>query len=321
MTVVADRMTEAAEPHRGELLAYCYRMTGSLHDAQDLVQETMLRAWRSAETYDPGRASVRTWLYRIATNLCVDALADAKRRALPTDLSEPSTVTDVNLLIRSPEIPWLEPFPDSALDHRDPAALAAERESVRLAFIAALQHLPPLQRAVLILRDVLAFRAAETAALLDTSSAAVNSALQRARAQLATAMPDEGGLKEPTEQELRELLHRYVTAFESMDVDALKQALRDDALLQMPPVLAWFLGREAIAEFFGTTFARGGEYRFVPVGDANGLPAYALYRRRGTPDFEALNLHLFTVGADGVARIDVFHDTGLFPAFGLPVKL
>jgi RNA polymerase sigma-70 factor (ECF subfamily) len=321
MTVVADRMTEAAEPHRGELLTYCYRMTGSLHDAQDLVQETMLRAWRSAETYDPGRASVRTWLYRIATNLCVDALADAKRRALPADLSEPSTVPDVNQLIRSPEIPWLEPFPDSALDHRDPAALAAERESVRLAFIAALQHLPPLQRAVLILRDVLAFRAAETAALLDTSSAAVNSALQRARTQLATAMPDEGVLEEPTEQGLRDLLHRYVSAFESMDVDALKKALRDDALLQMPPVLAWFLGRESIAEFFGTTFARGGEYRFVPIDPANGCPAYALYRRRGTPDFEALNLHLFTVGADGVARIDVFHDTDLFPAFGLAMTL
>lgn len=320
--MVAERMTEAAESHRGELLAYCYRMTGSLHDAQDLVQETMLRAWRSASTYDPDRASVRTWLYRIATNLCVDALADAKRRALPADLSAPSTVTDVRQLNRGPEIPWLEPFPDSALDHRDPATLAAERESVRLAFIAALQHLPPLQRSVLILRDVLAFRAAETAELLETTAAAVNSALQRARAQLAAAMPDEGGLKEPTEQELRDLLDRYVTAFESMDLDALKRALRDDALLQMPPFTAWFRGPEAIAEFFGTVFAiRGGEYRFVPIEEANGCPAFGLYRRRGTADFEALNLHLFTVGADGVARIDVFHDASLFPAFGLPAKL
>jgi RNA polymerase sigma-70 factor (ECF subfamily) len=321
MTVVADRMTQAAESHRAELLAYCYRMTGSLHDAQDLVQETMLRAWRSAETYDPGRASVRTWLYRIATNLCVDALAAAKRRALPADLSAPSTVSDVNELVASPEIPWLEPFPDSGLDHRDPAALAAERESVRLAFVAALQHLPPLQRAVLILRDVLAFRAAETAALLETTPTAVNSALQRARAQLAAAMPDESGLKEPTEQELRGLLDRYVAAFESKDLDALKRALRDDALLQMPPYAAWFLGRDAIAEFFATVFARGGDYRLVPVGEANARPAYALYRRRGTPGFEALNLHLFTVGADGVARVDVFHAPDLFPAFGLPTVL
>lgn len=324
MTVVTEGLAAAAETHRRELLTYCYRMTGSLHDAQDLVQETMLRAWRSAESYDPSRASLRTWLYRIATNLCLTALADARRRALPAGLSAPNTETEVGRLSASPESPWLEPFPDAWLDHGDPAALIAARRSVRLAFIAALQHLPPLQRAVLILRDVLAFRADETAALLETTTPAANSALQRARTRLAEAAldEDEGRLTEPTDDDLRVLLGRYVAAFETMDIDALKQVLRDDALLQMPPYPAWFLGREPVAAFLATVFARGGTLRFAPVAaGVNGCPAFGLYRRRETADFEPLNLHVLTLDAAGVARIDVFHSPDLFPVFDLPAAL
>jgi len=288
-------------------------MTGSLHDAEDLVQEITLRAWRAAESYDPQRASVRTWLYRIATNVCLTTLKSAARRALPVDLSQPSSVTDVGLLTRQPELPWLEPFPDALLDDGDPATVVAARESVRLAFIAALQHLPPLQRAVLILRDVLALRANEVAEFLDTSSASVNSALQRARAQLST-IPADDALTEPSGTEQRELLDRYVGAFETLDVEALKKVLRDDALLQMPPFPAWFRGRESVAAFLGSVFAREGAIRCLPTR-ANGLPALGSYRRRGTSAFEATTLHVLTLDRDGVARMDPVPHAAAVPGF------
>jgi RNA polymerase sigma-70 factor (ECF subfamily) len=319
MTVTVDDIVSAADSHRHELLAYCYRMTGSLHDAEDLVQEVTLRAWRAAGSYDPQRASVRTWLYRIATNACLTALKSAARRALPVDLSQPSTDTDIGQLTRQPELPWLEPFPDALLDYGDPAAVVAVRDSVRLAFIAALQHLPPRQRAVLILRDVLALRAGEVAELLDTSTASVNSALQRARSQLP-AVPADDALTEPSDAEQRELLDRYVGAFETLDVEALKKVLRDDALLQMPPFPAWFRGREPVAALLGSVFAREGAIRCLPTR-ANGLPALGSYRRRGTSTFEATTLHVLTLDRDGVARLDLFHTPQLFPAFGLPATM
>jgi RNA polymerase sigma-70 factor, ECF subfamily len=320
MTVTADEVVSATDSHRAELLAYCYRMTGSLHDAEDLVQEIALRAWRAADSYDPQRASVRTWLFRIATNVCLTELKNARRRALPEDMSGPSPLTEVGRHAPQPELPWLEPFPDALLGDGDPAAVVAARDGLRLAFVAALQHLPPLQRAVLILRDVLALRADEVASLLDTSAAAVNSALQRARSRVAALEQPGPALVEPSDAEQRALLERYVRAFEQLDIGTLEQVLRDDAHLQMPPFAAWFLGRAAVVEFIGSVFALEGEFRLLPTR-ANGRPALAAYRRRDTPNFRAANLHVLTLDRDGVARMDLFHAPELFPAFGLPAAL
>jgi RNA polymerase sigma-70 factor (ECF subfamily) len=320
MSSLADRLAESAEPHRYELLAYCYRMTGSFHDAQDLVQETMVRAWRSAHTFDGGRGSLRTWLYAIATRVCLTALADARRRELPADLSEPSTVVDIHRITANDDMAWLEPFPVGAAASPDPAAMAAQRDGVRLAFVAALQHLAPLQRAVLILRDVLVFSAADAAALLETTPAAVNSALQRAHAKIADVAPADQDAVDVTEPEQRELLARYVAAFENHDVSALTTVLRDDVRLQMPPQMAWYLGRELVMEFLAVGFGYGGTYRMVPTA-ANGDAAFGLYRRRDSPSFEPLNLQVLTLGREGVARIDVFPRPGLMVEFGLPERL
>jgi RNA polymerase sigma-70 factor (ECF subfamily) len=311
--------TAATEAYRGELLAHCYRMTGSLHDAEDLVQETMLRAWRSAGAYDPSRASLRTWLYRIATNACLTALASRDRRSLPAGLSAASSVLDVGKLQAREDLLWLEPFPDALLGG-DPAAIVESRDSIRLAFIAALQYLPPRQRAVLILRDVLAMPATETAELLETTVASVNSALQRARGQLAAAEPSPDGLAELDGADERDLLGRYMAAMAAMDVEALKQTLREDALLQMPPFPAWFSGRDAIATFMSTVFARGGTFRFA-LTRANGQPAIGLYRQRGEGACQFLHVQVLTLDAHGIARIDGFHDKRLPAPFGLPAAL
>jgi RNA polymerase sigma-70 factor, ECF subfamily len=311
-------VAEASEAYRGELLAHCYRMLGSLHDAEDLVHETLLRAWRSAPAYDPARASLRTWLYRIATNACLTALADRSRRWLPAGLSGPSWEPEIGKLSKSPDdFPWLSPFPDRL---HDPAAVAESRDSIRLAFVAALQHLPPRQRAVIILRDVLALPAAEVASWLDMSVPSVNSALQRARATLADASPSPDGVAEPSEDAQRALLSKYVAAFGAMDVEALKRTLREDAVLQMPPFPAWFLGHDAIAAFHESLFARGGSYRFVPTR-SNGQPAFGIYLRRDTDMFAFRHVQVLTVRADGIARIDAFQAKGLAEAFGLPEDL
>lgn len=315
-------LAQASEAYRGELLAHCYRMLGSLHDAEDLVQETMLRAWRFAGAYDQARGSVRTWLYRIATNACLSYLEGRQRRMLPVDLNGPSQATDIAKIEQHLEIPWLEPFPDALDPSGDPAAVVEARESIRLAFIAALQHLPPRQRAVLILRDVLAMPAAEAASLLDMTVASVNSALQRARAQLAAVSPsaDGAGLAQPSDDTSRDLLHRYTAAFTTMDIAALTGTLREDALLQMPPFPQWFLGREPIGAFLATIFARGASYRFTRTR-ANGQPALGLYRRRDTDGYQFLHLQVLTVTETGIAQIDGFHLTGLYAQFGLPAVL
>jgi len=311
-------VVEASQAYRGELLAHCYRMLGSLPDAEDLVQETLLRAWRSAPGYDPAKASLRTWLHRIATNACLTALSDRSRRWLPAGLSGPSWEPDIGKLSKSPDdFPWLSPFPDRLLD---PAAVAASRDSIRLAFIAALQYLPPRQRAVIILREVLALPAAEVASWLDMSVASVNSALQRARATLADVSPSPDGVAELSEDAQRALLSKYVAAFDAMDVEALKRTLREDALLQMPPFPAWFSGRDAVAEFHVSLFARGGSFRFVPTR-SNGQLAFGIYLRRDTGTFVFRHIQVLTVLTDGIARIDAFQAKGLAEAFGLPEEL
>jgi RNA polymerase sigma-70 factor, ECF subfamily len=313
---------QASAAYRGDLLAHCYRMLGSLHDAEDLVQETLLRAWRFGGGYDESRGSVRTWLYRIATNACLSYLEGRQRRVLPVDLTGPCQLPDIEKIGARLEIPWLEPFPDALVSSPDPSAVIEVRETIRLAFIAALQLLPPKQRAVLILRDVLAMPAAEVASLLEMTVASVTSALQRARAQLAAASPsaDGAGLVQPSDSESHDLLERYIAAFTTMDVEALKATLCADALLQMPPFPQWFLGRDAIAEFLATGFARGGAFRFVHT-QANGHPAVCLYRRRDSDAYQFLHVQVLTITKTGIARIDGFHGSELAAPFGLPAAL
>jgi RNA polymerase sigma-70 factor, ECF subfamily len=317
--------TQAADPYRRELLAHCYRMLGSVHEAEDLVQETYLRAWRAYPGFDQGRASLRTWLYRIATNACLTALAGARRRPLPSGLGAPSE--DPGLpLARGPEIPWLEPVPDALIDAgpsgrgdpADPASIVSSRAGIRLAFIAALQYLPARQRAVLILRDVLGFHAAEVAELLGTTAPAVNSALQRAHAQLERVAPAEDQLAEPPQPRQRELLDRYVTAFEAGDVAGLGRLLADDIALDMPPYLTWFAGRRTVTAFLAQVLPLGAGARRTIRVTANGQPAIAAYRRGADGRLRAHSVHVLTLSPAGIQRISVFLDPGLFGFFGLP---
>ena len=244
-------------PFRDELLAYCYRMLGSVQDAEDQLQETLLRAWRGYGGFE-GRSSVRTWLYRIATNVCLRALETRGRRPLPSGLGDPAQDPDAPLAAARPEVPWLQPIPDVRFGSApaDPAAVVVARTSMRLALIAALQYLPPRQRAVLILREVLGWRAAEVAGLLGTSVPAVNSALQRAREHLAAAQPAEDEIGEPATAAERDLVGRYAAAFENADMAGLVALLREDAVLEMPPLPGWFRGREVVARFLGTRVMR-----------------------------------------------------------------
>src|SRR6516162_2029145 len=317
MTVSED-FTSATGRFRGELLAHCYRMLGSADEAEDLVQETYLRAWRSYAGFE-GRSSVRTWLYRIATNVCLTALERRGRRPLPSGLGAPSGDPETPV-IAGPEVPWLQPFPDVLLAGRreDPAAVAASRAGIRLAFVAALQHLSARQRAVLILRDVLEWPAAQVADLLDTTTTAVNSGLRRARAQLARALPAEDELAEPAEPGSRALLDRFAAAIENADASALSQLLAQDVALEMPPVLTWFAGRQAVVAFTAShLLAEPGALRLVPVR-ANGQPAFAVYRRGSGGTYRAHAVQVLTVTAAGIARIVAFTDPRVFATFGLP---
>ena len=303
---------------RGELLAHCYRMLGSADEAEDLVQETYLRAWRSFGGFE-GRSSMRTWLYRIATNACLTAIERRGRRPLPSGLGGPAADPAAPLAAAA-EVPWLQPLPDALLaaEHDDPAAMAASRAGIRLALVAALQYLSARQRAVLILRDVLEWPAAQVADLLGTTSTAVNSMLRRARSQLARALPAEDEMAEPAEPDRRALLERFAVAFENADAGALAQLLREDATLEMPPMPAWFAGRAAVTRFFeAQVLAAPGLFRMVPT-TANGQPAFAAYRRGRDGAYEAHALQVLTVTAAGVARLVIFLDPSLFRAFGLP---
>ena len=309
-----------AQPFRPELLAHCYRLLGSIHDAEDLVQETYLRAWRAFGRFE-GRSSVRRWLYTIATMACLTALETRSRRPLPSGLGAPADDHRVAVAPRDPSVAWLQPAPDALFDADDPAAIVAGRTGVRLAFIAALQHLPARQRAVLTLRDVLAFRTAEVAEMLDTTTAAVDSALRRARAHLAAARPVEDDLAEPDEQTQRTLLDGYVDAFTRADPAALVHLLRADVELEMPPIPTWFTGRDAVVGFLaGRVLRRKDQWRMVPTR-ANSQPAVVAYQRTAAGRYEAHGVEVLTLIGDRIARITAFHDPSLVPTFGLAPAL
>ncbi|MFF8288191.1 sigma-70 family RNA polymerase sigma factor [Streptomyces sp. NPDC016309] len=321
MTDVADDQADL-ERYRTELTGYCYRMLGSAFEAEDAVQDTMVRAWRSLAKFE-GRSSVRSWLYRIATNVCLDALSAGNRRARPMDLSAPTPVARARLDAR-PEITWLEPVPDGRVlpSVTDPAETAVARETIRLAFVAALQHLPPKQRAVLILREVLAWRASEVAELLGTTVASVNSALQRARATLAEHAPADTDTADPLDEEQRRLLDRYVAAFEGYDMEALTALLHEDATMSMPPYDLWLRGHEDIVGWMlGVGDVCRGS-RLVPTV-ANGSPAFAHYHpAEDGAGYTPWALIVLEVSDGKVGGMDFFLDTGRwFPLFGLPDRL
>ncbi|MFL6124327.1 RNA polymerase subunit sigma-70 [Actinophytocola sp.] len=299
------------EPLRRELLAHCYRILGSIHDAEDLVQETYLRAWRAFDRFE-GRSSVRRWLYKIATMACLTALETRSRRPLPSGLGAPSDDHRVAVAEGDPSVPWLQPAPDALIG--DPATIVAGRAGVRLAFIAALQLLPARQRAVLTLRDVLAFRTAEVAEMLDTTPTAVDSALRRARARLADTTPAEDDLTEPDQRRARTLLDGYVDAFTRADPDALVTLLRADVELEMPPVPTWFTGRQAVIGFLASRVLRKDRWRLVPTS-ANGQPALVEYGRGHDRRYEPHGVQVLTVRGARIARITAFNDPSLVPVF------
>jgi RNA polymerase sigma-70 factor (ECF subfamily) len=310
------------EQYRGELTAYAYRMLGSPFEAEDAVQETMLRAWRSLDRFE-GRAALRSWLYRIATNVCLDMLSGRQRRARPMDLG-PAQPAETSLGEPLPEATWIEPIPDGQVlpASGDPAEVAESRESIRLAFVAALQHLPPRQRAVLILREVLRWRASEVAELLETSVAAVNSALQRARAALAARDVTDAGPPTPMDQEQEALLARYVDAFERYDMNSLTALLREDATWSMPPFELWLrTHRDIRAWCLGPGIGCKGS-RLVPTS-ANGSPAFGQYKPSETPGIlDPWSLQVLEISGDRISGITFFLDTGRwFPLFGLPPRL
>jgi RNA polymerase sigma-70 factor (ECF subfamily) len=303
------------EPFRRELLAHCYRMLGSAHDAEDIVQETYLRAWRGHREFE-NRSSVRTWLYRIATNACLTALAHGSRRVLPSGLGAPAD-DPYTEPVRAPDVLWLQAIPDAWVTD-DPAAVVTSRESLRLALVASLQHLPAQQRAVLLLRDVLVFPAADVAAMLDVSVAGVKSALQRARARMRDVAPSADEVIEPTEPRARELLEKYMTAFENADTTLLEEALRHDAALEMVGSRTWFAGRATCLPYLAGVVGVRGDWRMVAIA-ANGQPAAAAYRRDEDGVMRAFGIAALDVTASGIARIVVFGDPGLVTLFGLPL--
>jgi RNA polymerase sigma-70 factor (ECF subfamily) len=319
---IGTNFTAATEPFRRELVVHCYRMLGSVHEAEDLAQETLLRAWRARDSYDEHRASLRTWLYRIATNACLTALEGRARRPLPSGLGAASD-DPLSPLVADLEVPWLQPLPDRYLSHDqgDPLARATERDGVRLAMVAAVQLLPARQRAALVLRDVLRFSAGEVAAQLGTSVAAVNSALQRARATLAEAAPDRDEVRAPDDRTVRETVERYIRAFEAADVDTLVTLLTVDAVLEMPPVPLWYVGREHYGRFIARVFAmRGTGWRMVRTS-ANGQPALAAYCPDGAGPPRLHTLQVLSVSDRGIAHNVVFQAPEVFAAFQLAPAL
>jgi RNA polymerase sigma-70 factor (ECF subfamily) len=317
VTAKLEGFDHRVEPFRTELLAYCYRMLGSAHDAEDLVQDTYLRAWRAREQYDETRSSLRTWLYRIATNVCLTALEVRGRRPLPSGLVAASDPQGP--LVRG-ENAWLQPLPDSWLDAGDPARAVIDRSSLRLAFAAALQHLSARQRGALILRDVLSFSASEAAEILGTTVVSVNSSLQRARTRVKKAGIQQDRPSEPSAAGQRAWVDRYMKAFEQADVDGLKRLLTQDVLMEMPPMINWFTGPGNYGLFMDWVFEVGGtDWHLEPIA-ANGQPGFAAYRRAGD-GYELHTLQIFTVTSDGISRNSVFQDPEIFASFGLAAAL
>jgi RNA polymerase sigma-70 factor (ECF subfamily) len=310
------------ELHRVELTAHCYRMLGSPHEAEDAVQEALIRAWRNLDRFE-GRAALRSWLYRIATNVCFDMLDGRKRRALPMDLGparDPETPIDGGL----PEVTWIEPIPDSVAvpADGDPAQIAVARETIRLAFVAALQHLPPRQRAVLILCEVLKWKAAEVAELLETSVASVNSALQRARATLEANDVSVADTPSTVKQADEELLARYVQAFEDYDMEALTSLIHEDAQQSMPPFEHWLRGRDHILAWWVGQGAGCRGSKVIATTDANGSPAFGQYKPSPGGGYEPWALQVLEIEDGKVVELTFFLDTAtVFPLFGLPLSV
>jgi RNA polymerase sigma-70 factor (ECF subfamily) len=327
----ADRFSELTEPYRRELQVHCYRILGSLHDAEDLVQETLLRAWKRLNTYE-GRASFRSWLYKIATNACLDLLDQQRsRRFLPIDVLPPTDPGD-QITSPTPEMTWLEPFPDEWLSDKsavNPEARYTDLESISLAFLTALQILPPRQRAILILRDVLDFSASETAELLELTVSSVNSALHRARVTLTQryqSRASESPARAPTDVKMQWLLDQFVEAWESADVEGLVALLKEDAALAMPPSPTWYQGREAIKKFVAATlFADGGmfsgeashRWRLLRT-QANAAPAFAIYQRSERNVYQAFGILVLDLDAGGLTQLISFIDPSLSSRFGFP---
>jgi RNA polymerase sigma-70 factor, ECF subfamily len=318
-TRAPEDLDRQLEQHRTELTAYAYRMLGSAFEAEDAVQETFLRALKGFEGFE-GRAALRSWLYRIATNVCLDMLGGKERRARPMDLA-PARTADAPLGEPLPEVTWILPVPDDRVvpQDGDPAQVAESRETIRLAFVAALQHLPPKQRAVLILHEVLRWKASEVAELLETSVASVNSALQRARATLATA--DVEALSEPDDEEQRALLARYVDAFERYDMDSLTSLLQHDATWNMPPYELWLQTHDDIRRWCLGPGIGCRDSRLLPT-TANGSPAFGQYKPAPDGGLEPWSLQILEISGGRIAGITFFLDTAsLFPLFGLPARL
>ncbi|HEX5267630.1 MAG TPA: sigma-70 family RNA polymerase sigma factor [Acidimicrobiales bacterium] len=325
MAVTAQLELSDLEPYRRELTGYCYRMLGSGFEAEDAVQETMIKALRAAAGFE-GRSSVRSWLYRIASNVCIDMTRQVQRRARPMEMGPASPPDESFLGPLRPEAPWVTPIADGKVVDvtGDPAELAVQKESVRLAFVAALQHLPARQRAALVLCDVLSWSAADAAELLETTTAAVNSALQRARATL-TQLPD-GGRPRPLDTDTAGLLERYVDAFERYDMDALAKLLHDDAYQSMPPFEMWIRGAENITTWMvqpGPSACRGS--RLFPLGEVNGCPAFAQYKPDPAGGMQPWGIQVLEISGGKIAELSIFLDPldpeRLFPSFGLPGHL
>ena len=323
LTVKPGELEQRLEQHRAELTAFCYRMLGSPFEAEDAVQDTLVRAWRSFDRFE-GRAAIRSWLYRIATNVCFDMLNGRERRARPMDLG-PAWNPDGPIGRTLPEVTWIEPVPDGLVvpAEGDPAEVAVSRETIRLAFVAALQHLPPRQRAVLILCEVLRWKATEVAELLDTTVASVNSALQRARATLEASDVSSTDPAPAMDESQRELLMRYVEAFERYDMDALTSLIQEDATQSMPPYELWLSGRENILRWWVGPGAGCRGSRVIPTVTANGSPAFGQYKPSDSGSgYDPWALQVLEIADGRIVELTFFLDTErVFPLFGLPARL